>query len=72
MKSDSPYKSETPAFDDYRKLIISRVLTSRSKQHKSEDFEIRVISYFGGLRQSKALYKFGFFEGIFGDSQKEP
>ena len=26
---------------------------------------IRVIIYFGGLHQSKALYKFGFFEGIF-------
>jgi hypothetical protein len=24
------------------------------------------------LCQSKALYKFGFFEGIFGDFQKKP
>ena len=26
---------------------------------------IHVTIYFGGLHQSKALYKFGFFEGIF-------
>ena len=36
---------------------------------------IRVITYFGGsflpLRQSKALYKIGFFEGIIGDFQKK-
>ncbi len=40
--------------------------------NKSKDFEIRVTSYFGGFFQSKALYKFGFFEDIFGDFQKEP
>ena len=36
---------------------------------------IRVITYFGGsflpLRQSKALYKVGFFEEITGDLQKK-
>ena len=40
-----------------------------------EEFVIRVITYFGGsflpLRQSKALYKIGFFEGIIGDFQKK-
>jgi hypothetical protein len=42
----------------------------------NEGFEIRVITYFGGsfwpLRQSKALYKVGFFEEITGDLQKKP
>ena len=41
----------------------------------NEGFVIRVITYFGGsflpLRQSKALYKVGFFEEITGDLQKK-
>ena len=46
-----------------------------SKHGINEEFVIRVIFYFGGsflpLRQSKAFYKFGFFDGIFGDFQKK-
>ena len=42
----------------------------------TEEFVIRVISYFGGaflpLRQSKAFYKFGFFGRIFEDFQEKP
>ena len=41
----------------------------------NEGFEIHVITYFGGsllpLRQTKALYKVGFFEEITGDLQKK-
>ena len=41
----------------------------------NEEFVISVITYFGGsflpLRQSKALYKVGFFEEITGDLQKK-
>ena len=46
-----------------------------SKHGINEEFVIRVIFYFGGsflpLRQSKAFYKFGFFDGVFGDFQKK-
>ena len=51
------------------------LLTIISKHRINEEFVIRVIFYFGGsflpLRQSKAFYKFGFFDGIFGDFQKK-